>query len=66
MAPVRVCSPLSARKVAMKRAWKELREKEERGEVVTSLGELFKKHYRSLMEQLKKTKKCIVLPDEEE
>jgi len=50
---IRVCGPSSARKVVMKRVWKECKEKEAKGEFA-DFKEITGKHWKKMMSKLEK------------
>ena len=58
MAKVKVCGPSTLQSAVMKRAWREAKAKERKGEYV-DLGQLMIKHRRVIKDQLKKAKCCI-------
>lgn len=54
---IRVCGPASAREVVMKRAWKEIKETEAKGQFA-DFGAVVNKHWKPIKEKLAK-KKCF-------
>jgi len=58
MAKVKVCGPSTLQSAVMKRAWKEARAKEAKGQYV-DLGRLMVKHRRVIKDRLKRAQACI-------
>lgn len=54
---IRVCGQIGARKVVMKKTWKEVKEKESKGEFA-DYGEILKKHWAEIKPKLEK-KRCF-------
>lgn len=50
---IRVCGPRAARKVVMRRVWKECKEKEAKGEFA-NFKEITQKHWEKMMLKLEK------------
>jgi len=58
MKKVKVCGPRGLQQAVMKKAWKEAKQKEAKGEYV-DIGKLMSKHRRKIGRELKKAKACI-------
>jgi len=58
MAKIKICGPSTLQGAVMKKAWKEAKERERKGEYV-ELGPLMSKHRKVLKSELKKAGNCI-------